>query len=37
MHAYPQLIEVLLEAHVYLQKYFGPDLEGRFDFNLEFV
>ncbi len=25
MHAYPQLVEVLLEAHVYLQKYFGPD------------
>ena len=25
LHAYPQLIEVLLEAHVYLQKYFGPD------------
>jgi len=25
LHAYPQLVEVLLEAHVYLQKYFGPD------------
>ena len=25
LHAYPQLIEVLLEAYVYLQKYFGPD------------
>lgn len=25
--AYPQLIAVLLEAHVYLQKYFGPALQ----------
>ena len=25
LHACPQLVEVLLEAHVYLQKYFGPD------------
>lgn len=25
LHAYPRLIEVLLEAHGYLQKYFGPD------------
>lgn len=25
LHTHPQLIEVLLEAHVYLQKYFGPD------------
>lgn len=25
LHTYPQLIEVLLEAHVYLQRYFGPD------------
>jgi hypothetical protein len=25
LHVYPQLVEVLLEAHVYLQKYFGPE------------
>lgn len=25
LHAYPQLVEVLLEAHGYLQKYFGPE------------
>jgi len=25
LYAYPQLLEVLLEAHVYLQKYFGSD------------
>ena len=25
LHACPQLVEVLLEARVYLQKYFGPD------------
>jgi hypothetical protein len=25
LHVYPHLIQVLLEAHVYLQKYFGPD------------
>ena len=25
LHACPQIIEVLLEAHVYLQKYFGPN------------
>lgn len=25
LHACPQLVEVLLEAHVYLQKHFGPD------------
>jgi hypothetical protein len=25
LHAYPQLVEVLLEAHLHLQKYFGPD------------
>ena len=25
LRAYPQLVEVLLEAHIYLQKYFGPD------------
>jgi len=25
LHTYPQIIDVLLEAHVYLQKYFGPD------------
>ena len=25
LHVYSQLVEVLLEAHVYLQKYFGPD------------
>ena len=25
LHTYPQLVEVLLDAHVYLQKYFGPD------------
>ena len=25
LFAHPQLVEVLLDAHVYLQKYFGPD------------
>jgi hypothetical protein len=25
LRAYPQLVEVLLGAHDYLQKYFGPD------------
>jgi hypothetical protein len=25
LRAYPQLSEILLEARVYLQKYFGPD------------
>lgn len=25
LHTYPQLVEVLLEASVYLQKHFGPD------------
>ena len=25
LHHCPQLVEVLLDAHVYLQKYFGPD------------
>jgi len=25
LHACPQLVEVLLEARVYLQKHFGPD------------
>ena len=25
LRAYPQLVEALLEARVYLQKYFGPD------------
>lgn len=25
LRAYPQLVDVLLGAHVYLQKYFGPD------------
>jgi len=25
LHTHPQLIEVLLEASVYLQKHFGPD------------
>ena len=25
LHACPQLVEVLLEARVHLQKYFGPD------------
>jgi len=24
LHTYPQLVEVLLEARLYLQKYFGP-------------
>jgi len=25
LYAHPQLVEVLLDAHVYLQKHFGPD------------
>lgn len=25
LHAYPQLVEILLEACVYLQEHFGPD------------
>jgi len=25
LHVYPHLMQVLLEAHVYLQKYFGPE------------